>query len=137
MFRWMQTNQATPFTFSKEGHTIIFEMLFTLGGAAGLSHAVLLCCDAHSEGILSYYTFPTAATGSGEPPEHQQHDKDKASVMKELGLSEGDVILDGSSHIQAVVVLLAWLRSLRDHARWASIYCSRDSRSHFYTLEHA
>lgn len=99
---------------------IIFEMLFTLGGAAGLSHAVLLCCDVHAEGILMYYTFPAAAIGAGDSFQQQNKggDEDKAdNVIKELGLSEGDVILDGSSHIQAVVVLLAWLRSLRDHAR--------------------
>ena len=124
MFRWMQTTQATPFTLSKEGHTIIFEMLFALGGAAGLSQAVLLCCDVHAEGILKYYTLPTGVDSGADNqlPSNQQlqHGEGNGGVTPGRGLLAGDVILDGTSHIQAVVVLLAWLRSLRDHARFVT-----------------
>ena len=123
MFRWMQTTQATPFTLSKEGHTIMFELLFTQGGTAGLSHAVLLCCDVHAEGILKYYAFPSMGVGHWEQGQQQNTAVKKfeagevAAERDMAAVPDGDLILEGGSHIQAVVVVLAWLRSLRDQAR--------------------
>ena len=71
---------------------------------------MILCCEAHNEGILHYLSFP-ASTISGPKPW-------SSDVEGRPQLIEGDVVIEGQSHIQAVVVLLSWLRSLRNKARY-------------------
>ena len=93
---------------------------------------MLLCCDAHSEGILKYYTFPpgtndeptagheahsTSSAAAAAAAEAAAVDTGKENVDVPPLLLDGDVLLEGPSQIQAFVVLLGWLRSLRDKAR--------------------
>ena len=95
-----------------ENSPLFGPIILLQGGVVGLSYAVILCCEVHSEGILHYFSPPPSNLSPAGPP---------LPVVPEAEalLLEGDVLIEGPSHIQAVVVLLAWLRSLRDKARSA------------------